>query len=340
MKALSDFPRVALAHTPTALEPMPNISRALSRPELWIKRDDCTGLGMGGNKARQLEFYLGEALAQGADTVVITGAVQSNYVRAAAAGAAKLGLACEIQLEERVADMDDTYRRSGNVLLDRLFGARLHNYPEGEDEAGADGALEAIAERVRQRGRVPYVIHLSAGHRPLGALGYVDAAQEVLAQAEDEGVDFDAIVVASGSGATHAGLLVGLAIAGHSDIMVHGICVRRDAEAQAPRVLRVARATCDELDAGELVEASQIVVHDDWLAPGYGHAAAETLAAIRTAARHEGILLDPVYSGKAFAGALGLAGRGVFAAGARVLFVHTGGTPALFAYRSVLEKGL
>jgi D-cysteine desulfhydrase family pyridoxal phosphate-dependent enzyme len=295
---------------------------------------------MGGNKARQLEFYFGEALVRGADTVVITGAVQSNYVRTAAAAAAKLGLACEIQLEERVADMDEIYQRSGNVLLDRLFGARLHTYPEGEDEAGADAALEAIAERVRRRGRVPYVIHLSEGHQPLGALGYVAAAHEILAQGEDEDVDFEAIVVASGSGATHAGLLVGLAAAGRRDIAVHGICVRRDAEAQAGRVLRVVRATCDELDAGDLVEASDVRVHDDWLAPGYGKPSGDTLAAIRTAARHEGLLLDPVYSGKAFAGVLGLAGRGEFAAGSRVLFIHTGGTPALFAYRSVLEEAL
>jgi len=340
MKPLADFPRVTLAHTPTPLEPMPNISAALSRPDLWVKRDDCTGLGMGGNKARQLEYYFGDALERGADTVLITGAVQSNYVRATAAAAAKLGLGCEIQLEERVADMDETYRRSGNVLLDRLFGARLHTYPEGEDEGGADAALEVIADRVRQKGRQPYVIHLSEGHRLLGALGYVGAAHEILQQAEEMGVGFEAVVVASGSGATHAGLLVGFAAAGRSDIVVHGICVRRDAAAQAGRVLRAARATCEELDAGELIEASHVIVHDDWLAPGYGQPAEQTLAAIRTAARHEGLLLDPVYSGKTFAGMLGLAGRGEFAAGSRVLFIHTGGTPALFAYRSVLEKAL
>lgn len=340
MKTLSDFSRVSLAHVPTALEHMPNISRTLARTELWVKRDDCTGLGMGGNKARQLEYYLGEALARGADTVVITGAVQSNYVRASAAAAAKLGMGCEIQLEERVKDMDETYRRSGNVLLDRLFGARLHSYPEGEDEAGADAALEGIAERVRRRGREPYVIHLGEGHRPLGALGYVGAAREILAQAEERGVGFDAAVVASGSGATHAGLLVGFAAAGRNDIAVHGICVRREATAQEARVASLVRATCDELDAASLAEETRVVVHDDWLAPGYGRPSDATLAAIRAAARHEGLLLDPVYSGKTFAGVLGLVGRGAFAAGARVLFVHTGGAPALFAYRGALESVL
>jgi len=340
MKSLSDFPRAVLAHTPTPLEPLPNLSGALARAELWVKRDDCTGLGMGGNKARQLEYYLGDAQARGADTAVITGAVQSNFVRATAAAAAKLGMQCEIQLEDRVDDVDETYRRSGNVLLDRLFGARMHTYADGEDEVAADAALEAIAQRVRQRGREPYVIHLSEGHRPLGALGYVGAAHELLQQVEQQDIDVAAIVVASGSGATHAGLLVGLAAAGRSDIAVHGICVRRDAQAQAGRVLRVAQATCAELDSGDLVAAPQVHLHDDWLAPGYGKPGDETLAAIRTAARHEGLLLDPVYSGKSFAGMLGLVGRGTFEAGARIIFVHTGGAPALFGYRSVLEEAI
>jgi len=340
MKPLSAFPRASLAHTPTPLEPMPRVSDALARHELWVKRDDCTGLGMGGNKARQLEFYFGEALERGADTVVITGAVQSNYVRSAAAAAAKLGLGCEIQLEDRVKDVDETYRRSGNVLLDRLFGARLHTYPEGEDEAGADAALETIADRVRHRGRQPYVIHLGEGHRPLGALGYVNAAEEILTQAAQQGVSLDAVVVPSGSGATHAGLLVGFAAAGRSDMAVHGICVRREAGAQRGRIERLVRAVCRELDAPGLAEDVEIRAHDDWLGPGYGRVSDKTLAAIRTAARLEGLLLDPVYSGKTFAGLLGLAGGGALAGASRALFLHTGGTPALFAYRASLEVAL
>ncbi len=314
---------------------MPNVSADLGGPHVWVKRDDCTGLGMGGNKARQLEFYFGDALGQGADTVLITGAVQSNYVRATAAAAAKLGMGCEIQLEERVAGMDETYRRSGNVLLDQLFGARLHIYPEGEDEGGADAELEVIAERLRGEGRSPYVIHLSEGHRPLGALGYVEAAGEILEQAAVLDTGFDAIVVPSGSGATHAGLLVGLRAAG-SEMPVHGICVRRDAEEQAGRILRTARALERELDAGQSVSETDVVVHDDWLAPGYGHPSESTLEAIRIAARREGLLLDPVYSGKAFAGFLGLARRGDLGSHETILFVHTGGTPALFGYANLL----
>ena len=336
MRSLVEFERATLAHRPTALEPMPNISDDLGGPDVWVKRDDCTGLGMGGNKARQLEFYFGDALAQGADTVLITGAVQSNYVRATAAAAAKLGMRCEIQLEERVKGMDEMYRRSGNVLLDQLFGARLHSYPEGEDETGADAELDAIAERLRGQGRSPYVIYLSEGHRPLGALGYVEAAREILEQAAILGADFDGIVVPSGSGTTHAGLLVGLRAAG-SEVPVYGISVRRDAKRQAERILRTARTTGEELlGVADLVDKTDVVVHDDWLAPGYGHPSEDTLEAIRIAAQREGLLLDPVYSGKAFAGLVGLVRRGDLRSHATVLFIHTGGTPALFGYANLL----
>ncbi|HJN47449.1 MAG TPA: D-cysteine desulfhydrase family protein [Acidobacteriota bacterium] len=335
MRSLVEFERATLAHRPTPLEPMPNISVDLGGPDVWVKRDDCTGLGMGGNKARQLEFYFGDALARGADTVLITGAVQSNYVRATAAASAKLGMGCEIQLEERVEGMDETYRRSGNVLLNQLFGARLHSYPEGEDETGADAELDAIAERLRSQGKSPYVIYLSEGHQPLGALGYVEAAGEILEQAAVLGADFDAIVVPSGSGATQAGLLVGLRAAG-SKVPVHGIAVRRDAKSQAARILRTARATGEKLHVAHVVDETDVVVHDDWLAPGYGHPSEDTLEAIRIAAQREGLLLDPVYSGKAFAGLIGLVRRGDLEPHDTILFVHTGGTPALFGYANLL----
>ena len=335
MRSLVEFERATLAHRPTPLEPMPNISVDLGGPDVWVKRDECTGLGMGGNKARQLEFYFGDALARGADTVLITGAVQSNYVRATAAASAKLGMGCEIQLEERVEGMDETYRRSGNVLLNQLFGARLHSYPEGEDETGADAELDAIAERLRSQGKSPYVIYLSEGHQPLGALGYVEAAGEILEQAAVLGADFDAIVVPSGSGATQAGLLVGLRAAG-SKVPVHGISVRRDAKSQAARILRTARATGEKLHVAHVVDETDVVVHDDWLAPGYGHPSEDTLEAIRIAAQREGLLLDPVYSGKAFAGLIGLVRRGDLEPNGTILFVHTGGTPALFGYANLL----
>ncbi len=337
MKNLTEFPRVRLAHTPTPLEPLPNISAMAGGPRLWVKRDDCTGLGMGGNKARQLEFYLGEAVEKRATTVIITGAVQSNYVRSAAAAAAKLGLACEIQLEDRVQGMDAEYRESGNVLLTQLFGATLHEFPEGENEVGADAALEFIAERVRSEGGRPYVIHLGEGHRPLGALGYVDAAGEILQQTAAHDLKPAAVVVASGSGATHAGLLVGFRALANTAVQVHGICVRRDAEAQAGRVLRAANATAEEIGCAGVIGADDVLVDDAYLGPGYGHPSAGTLEAIALAARQGGLLLDPVYSGKAFDGALGLVGSDAYDAESEVIFVHTGGTPALFGYRGVLS---
>lgn len=329
------FPRVALAQRPTPLESMPNLSRAVGVKGLFVKRDDCTGLAMGGNKVRQLEFYLGEAVARGASVVLITGAVQSNYARCTAAAAAKLGLRCVIQLEDRVEGMAPEYHLSGNVLLDRLFGAEIRTYPEGEDESGADRSLDALAEELTAQGERPYVIHLSAGHRPLGALGYVEAAEELLEQASGMDVDLGSVVVASGSAQTHAGLLVGLHASGRGEIRVHGICVRRQADAQGKRVLRCARAVEELLGLGGLLGPEDVNVTDRHLGPGYGQPTRESEEAILLAARQEGLLLDPVYTGKALAGMLSLARAGAFE-GRSALFLHTGGTPALFGYGSLV----
>jgi len=334
--SLDRFPRARLAHLPTPLERMPNLGRDLGGPALWVKRDDCTGLAMGGNKARQLEFYFGDALAKGADTVIITGAVQSNFVRQTAAAAAKLGLACDIQLEHRVETAAPEYATSGNVLLDRLLGARIHHLPEGADEQAADAAQEAIADGVRARGGRPYVIHLAPGHPPLGALGYVVAMEELLAQAAERGIVFDAVVLPSGSAATHAGTLVGLRRLG-SRAEVIGVCVRRGESLQRPRVLRQALATAELAGSPGVVSADDVIVFDDWLGPGYGQATAEMKQAMALAARREGLLLDPVYTGKSMAALIGLVRQGHFAAAGNVLYLHTGGTPALFGYASMLD---
>ena len=193
LAGIARFPRVRLGHAPTPIYPAPNLGAALGI-DLWIKRDDCTGIAFGGNKVRQLEFHFGEARARGADTVLVTGAVQSNLVRIAAAR--KLGMAVHIQLEDRVADGSETYRTSGNLLLDRVLGATLHAFPEGEDEAAADAAMERRAEMLAAEGRRPYVIHSAPGHAALGELGYVLAAEEIAEQAA--GTGFDAVVCASG----------------------------------------------------------------------------------------------------------------------------------------------
>jgi len=334
--SLSDFPRAELSHKPTPLELMPNLTAWLGGPTLYVKRDDCTGLAMGGNKTRQLEYYLGEAVTEDADTVVITGAVQSNFVRQAAAAARKLGMDIHIQLEDRVAGKDETYHSSGNVLLDKLLGATIHHLPFGEDEAAADAALEAIADDIRARGGRPYVVHLGADHPPLGALGYVECAMETLEQADAMGVRLDAAVLSSGSAATHAGFLPGLRQAG-SNMPVHGICVRRDATLQAPRVLKRTRDVEAMIGAAGMCGDDDVIVDDAWLGDGYGIATPDSREALEIAARTEGLLLDPVYTAKALAGLIGLARQGVFTKDQNVMFLHTGGTPALFGYTNLLD---
>ena len=332
------FPRVRLGHVPTPLDAAPNLGAHLGI-ELWIKRDDCTGLAFGGNKVRQLEFYLGEAQARGADTVLITGAVQSNFVRLAAAGARRLGMDIHIQLEERVDDADDLYRTSGNVLLDRLLGATLHSFPAGGDEAAADAALERLAESLAHEGRKPYVIHLGVDHRPLGGLGYVLAANEVMEQARARGFGFDAVVCASGSALTHAGALVGMRAIGET-MPVLGICVRRDASLQHPRVARRAAELAAMIGRPGVFDPDEVDVSDAALAPGYGKLNDGVREAVSLAARMEALLLDPVYTGKAMAGLIAHVRSGRIAAGSRVLFVHTGGLPALFAYAARIEPWL
>ncbi|MDH3670508.1 MAG: D-cysteine desulfhydrase family protein [Gammaproteobacteria bacterium] len=333
--ALVDFPRVQLTHTPTPLEPLPNLTQQLGGPRLFVKRDDCTGLAMGGNKARQLEYYLGQAMAENADTVLITGAVQSNFLRMTAAAAAKLGLRCEIQLEDRVPNMGADYHSSGNVLLHQILGCTVHSFAEGENEKAADAALETMAYRIRADGGRPYVIHLSQEHPPIGALGYVDAAREILEQTAQTGTKIDLIVIPSGSALTHVGTLVGLRLLG-SALPVLGICVRRDQKQQTERVLRRANETAELLGKSGIIKPDDVWVSDRVLAPGYGQVNEQTTEAILLAARSEGLLLDPVYSGKTLAGLISLTRDDIIQPHWNVLFVHTGGTPALFGYQSLL----
>jgi D-cysteine desulfhydrase family pyridoxal phosphate-dependent enzyme len=336
LPALDAFPRVRLGHAPTPVERAATLGRELG-VDLYIKRDDCTGLAFGGNKVRQLEFYLGEAVAQSADTILITGAVQSNFVRLAAAAARTQGMDIHIQLEERVPDMEAGYRTSGNVLLDKLLGAHLSTFPVGEDESAADASLEARARELADAGRRPYVIHLGVNHPPLGALGYVVAAGELLRQMAERELELDNVVVASGSALTHGGLLVGLRALG-SDVSVTGICVRRGAGEQRDRVLMRCRGIAALIGKADCVAQSDVVVSDAVLAPGYGQINAATLSAMTMAARTEALVLDPVYTGKAMAGLIALAREGHLPPGSRVLFVHTGGLPGLFGYERTLSR--
>lgn len=333
---LPDLPRATLMSGVTSLSALPNLSAVYKgEVKLFAKRDDCGELAFGGNKVRQLEFYFGEAQAQNADTIIITGAVQSNFVRLAAAAARKLGMDCHIQLEERVAKNDPQYHSSGNVLIDRLLGATLHSYPKGEDEEGADRHLRTIADDLKSKGRTPYIIPLSRGHAPLGALGYIFCAQELLQQQQDLSLEIDEIVVASGSGNTHAGLLFGLR-ALESSIPVKGICVRRGADQQGPRIQERCQEIADYLEIDNPVHAEDVDVDDTFLSPGYGRASDDVMQAILVAARTEALMLDPTYTGKSMAGFMARASQAK--EGSTLVYIHTGGTPAIFAYEKDFEQ--
>lgn len=324
-------PRLTILSGPTPLEPLPRLSDALGI-DLHVKRDDLAGPSFGGNKARQLEYYFGAAQAQGADTILISGAVQSNFVRLAAAVARRQGMHPIVQLEQRVSGKPAAYFATGNVVLSRLLGAEIMEYPEGEDEVGADAALHARADVLRAEGRTPYIIHLSEGHPPLGALGYVDAAREIL----DQDAGFDVLVVASGSGSTHAGLLAGLRGAGCKAPVI-GSCVRRDAVAQKARISRVMGRLVDLYGPAGHVTDADITVWDGAFAPGYGKLGPAAAQAMKILAEYEGLILDPVYTAKSFAAIPALVASGGIAQGARVCFVHTGGLAALFAYETELS---
>ncbi len=334
LPGLAAHPKVNLFQGETPLECLENLGRRLGI-SLWAKRDDCNGLAMGGNKVRQLEYYLGSGAAEGADTVLVTGAVQSNFVRLTAAAARRLGWQPVVQLEDRVPKDDLFYRVSGNFLLDQLLGARIHRFPQGENEAAADRNLDEIAARLRGEGRRPYVIHLGLEHPPIGGLGYVEAACETRRQLQRMGREPSHVVIPSGSGLTHAGFLVGARALGWQ-VSVLGVCVRRDVVQQHQRVLRRAREIVELLGSGLEITEQDVIVDDSVLAPGYGQINEPTRAAIRLAAESEALLLDPVYSGRCMAGLLHFVEQGRIPAGSEVLFVHTGGTPAIFAYRSDL----
>lgn len=322
---LSRFPRVALSLLPTPIEPLPRLTAHLGGPQLYVKRDDLTGLGLGGNKLRKLEFLLGEARAQGADTVLTVGALQSNHARQTAAACARLGLDCELILR-RGNHATEAYLHSGNLLLDRMFGASLHLLHAQESR---EERMAARAESLRAEGRRPYCIPVG-GSCGLGNLGYAACAEEILSQADDRNVRFDAVVVATGSGGTQGGVVAGMKLSGGAPVI--GIAVegtRREQEAQATAQAMEALRLLGREDVGL---DGAVVVMDEFVGPGYARPSAAMREAVSLAARFEGLVLDPVYTGKAFAGFIALARSGRYGREQSLLFVHTGGTPGLFGY--------
>ena len=328
---LARFPRLSLAHLPTPLEPMPRLSAALGGPEIWVKRDDCTGLSTGGNKTRKLEFLMADALEQGAEMVMTQGATQSNHARQTAAAAARLGLGCHILLEDRTGSTAHNYNHNGNVLLDHLHGATTEMRPAGGD---MNAEMEAVAEMRRAEGRRVYTIP-GGGSKPIGALGYVNAAFETLAQANEAGIVFDHFITATGSAGTHAGLITGLK-AMNAGLPLLGVGVRAPRDRQEGNVFALAAATAETIGCAGVVGREDVVANCDYIGDGYGIPTAGCLEAISLFAEYEGLLLDPVYSAKAAAGMVDMIRGGAFKAGQRILFLHTGGAAALFGYDSAL----
>ena len=329
---LEKFPRVTLAHLPTPLEHLPNLSKHLGGPEIWVKRDDCTGLASGGNKTRKLEYSMAAALEEGADTIVTVGAVQSNHVRQTAAAACKLGLACEVLLEHRVTDPSEPYAKSGNVFLDKMFGANLREYPGGTDFATE---MNVVTEEVRAAGGKPYIIPGGASNT-VGALGYVNCALELLQQAKEQGLAIDHLITATGSAGTQAGLAVGLK-AMQSKIPMLGIGVNIPQDAQEEKVYALACATAEYIGKPGIVAREDIVANCNYVGGGYGVPTESMNEAIMMLARKEGLLFDPVYSGKGLAGMIDLIRKGEFEDAANIVFLHTGGSAALFAYLDQLQ---
>lgn len=322
LQNLTRFPRLEFIGAPTPLEYLPRLSDYLGR-DILIKRDDVTPMAMGGNKLRKLEFLAADALREGADTLITAGAIQSNHVRQTAAVAAKLGLHCIALLENPIGTQAENYLSNGNRLLLDLFNVQIEMCDALIDPVAQ---LHELATRVEAQGFRPYVIPVG-GSNALGALGYVESALEIAQQCEGA-ADISSVVVASGSAGTHAGLAVGLEQL-MPDVELIGVTVSRSVAEQKPKVVTLQQAVAEQL---EVSASADIILWDDYFSPGYGTPNEEGTEAVKLLARLEGILLDPVYTGKAMAGLIDGISQKRFKDEGPILFIHTGGAPALFAY--------
>ena len=321
-----DLPRFHLAYLPTPLEFLPRLSRELG-PRIYVKRDDQTGLAGGGNKTRKLEFLVADALAQKADVLITVGAVQSNHCRQTAAAAAKAGLRCLLVLRG-----DEPKETTGNLLLDHLLGAKVL----WAGKRSREEVMAEVADEERAAGRKPYPVPLG-GSTPLGAAAYALAMEELKAQMEAQTLNFDRILFASSSGGTHAGLVVGQQITGFRGEVL-GVSVDEDRETLTSTVARIATGTASLLGQPRAYAPQDISANVDYLGAGYAIMGEPEREAIELFAQTEGVLVDPVYTGRAAAGMIDLIRRGVIRIGETILFWHTGGTPALYAYEEQLTE--
>ena len=324
---LAKFPRRRYTEGRTPIEKLARLSAELGGPTIYIKRDDLLGLAGGGNKTRKLEFLVAEALDRGADTLITCGAVQSNHCRLTLAAAVKEGLKCRLVLEERVPG---SYKpeSGGNNFLFQLMGVeKITVAPGGSDMMAA---MQAVADEVAAEGRKAYVIP-GGGSNPVGATGYVACAQEILAQIFDVGINIDRIICASGSAGTHAGLVTGF-YGNNSHLPVIGINVSRPKIDQEELVYDLVQRTAKHIGLNSDIPREAVVCFDEYVGPGYSLPTPEMAEAVRMLARLEGVLIDPVYTGKAMAGLIDLVRKGTFNKDENILFVHTGGSPALYVY--------
>ncbi|MBI3911762.1 MAG: D-cysteine desulfhydrase family protein [Armatimonadetes bacterium] len=330
MHPLDAIRRLPLAHLPTPLEPAPRLGAALGLPQLWVKRDDCTGLAMGGNKARKLEYLVADAVAQGATVLITTGGVQSNHARMTAAAACRLGMRALLFLSD-----DPPPEPQGNLVLDRLFGAEVRFLPDAR-LSEVDTAMAEAARDLAALGEIPYIIPVG-GSTSRGCLGYARAVRELAEQVDGAQIQPAAMVAAVGSCGTLAGLMLGgRCFLPHCQVV--GISVSPPAARARTQAARIATDAASLLGVAESFGPEDCLLFDDWLGPGYGIPTPASLAAIAAAARTEGLILDPVYTGKALAGVRGLAERGVLSPDASVVFWHTGGAPALFAFADLMRE--
>jgi len=333
------FPRYKLMFGPTPIEKLERLSQRLGGTvELYAKRDDCnSGLAFGGNKLRKLEYLVPDAIAQGCDTLVSIGGVQSNHTRQVAAVAAKIGMKCRLVQEAWVPFNDAVYDRVGNIMLSRIMGAHVELVDVGFD-IGIRESWERALEDVKANGGKPYAIPAGASDHPLGGLGYVGFADEVRAQEQELGLKFDYIVVCSVTGSTQAGMVVGFAADGRARNVI-GIDASGTPEQTHAQILRIAQNTAEKIGLDKAITADDVILNEDYAYPAYGVPSEETNDAMRLCARMEGMMTDPVYEGKSMQGMIDLVGKGFFPKGSKVLYAHLGGVPAINAYSYLYRNG-
>ena len=321
---IDKFERIKLGHFPTPIEYLKNITEYLNGPQIYIKRDDCTGLATGGNKTRKLEFLMSDAIRNQANLIITVGAVQSNHARQTAAACAILGLKCIVILEQRLTNAPSAYMTSGNVFLNKLFGAEVIVCPKKND---LEEYAKTIIRKKKEKGFNPYYIPVG-GSNHIGELGYVECMREIIKY--DNNNSFTHIILPTGSGGTHSGTIVGK-LYYKRDLKIIGISVKDNKKDQEEKVFKLAKYSCTYIKCDQ-PQRKEVVAFDDYVGEGYGVPTNGMIEAVKLMAKKEAVLLDPVYSGKAFNGLLDLTLKKYFKDTDKILFIHTGGVVSLYAY--------